>query len=221
MTLATQLLLNDSQQRTVVINGLESIAELIRRFSEVENFYLRKTQHRLSNDLEEALTTLYFHILEFEARSICQLDRNTASQTGRNIVKADGWQDILSAIEKSETTCNILSRIIDTEIQHKWNEQIEALLSEQANQVDKILKLSEQSSVQSRQQLTRSGTLKDDPNIFHRDRDDEKKCLALFRTTDYEFDKNKNPIPLEGTCKWFLKHPIYQKWHQNNSLGWL
>ena len=204
----------------MVINGLGSIADLIRRYSEVEKVFLRKTQHRLCKDLEEALTTLYLHILEFEARSVCQFDRNTASQTGRNIIKADGWQDILNAIDKSETTCNILCRIIDTETQHKWNDQIEALISEQTSRVDKVLQLSEQSNIQSRQQLTRSGTIKNDPISFHQD-DDKKKCLALFRTTDYEFDKNKNPTRLVGTCEWFLKHPIYQKWHQNNNLGWL
>ncbi len=220
LTLATQLLLNDSQQRTIVTNGLESIAKLIRRFSEVENFYLRKTQHRLCEDLEEALSTLYFHILEFEARSVCQFDRNTASQTGRNIIKADGWQDILNAIEKSETTCNILARIIDTETQHKWNDQIEALISEQTSKVDKILKLSEQSSVHIQAQFARNNIFKEDSTIFDLD-SNEAKCLALFRTTDYEFDKNKNPTRLEGTCEWFLKHPIYQKWYQNNSLGWL
>lgn len=220
LTLAKQLLLNDSQQRTIATNGLESIAKLIRRFSEVENFYLRKTQHRLCQDLEEALSTLYFHILEFEARSVCQFDRNTASQTGRNIIKADGWQDILNAIENAETTCNILTRIIDTETQHKWSDQIEALISEQTSKVDKILKLSEQSSVQSRQQFARNDTFKDDSTIFDQD-SNETTCLALLRTTDYEFDKNKNPTRLAGTCEWFLKHPIYQKWHENNSVGWL
>ena len=214
------MLLNDSQQRIIVVNGVESIAKLIRRFLEVENFYLKKTHHRLCKDLEEALITLYYHILEFEARAVCQFNRNTASQAGRNIVKADGWQDILNEIEKSETTCNILTRIIDTETQHKWNDELETLISEQASKVDKILKLSEQSTVEPRQQVKCSATLKDDHATLNQDRD-EKKCLALFRTTDYEFDKNKNPTRLAGTCEWFLKHPVYQDWYQSNGVGWL
>lgn len=215
LTPTLQLLLNDSQQRTIVTNGLESIAMLIRRFAEVENIYLRKTRHRLSEDLEEALCTLYCHIREFEARSICQFDRNTAHQTGRNIVKADGWQDILTAIEKSETTCNILTRIIDTETQHKWNDEIEALISTQTDLVDKTLKLSEQTDSQVRQQSARNDTSKNSPSKI------ETECLALFRTTDYEFDKNKNPTRLVGTCEWFLKHPTYKSWCQNDSVGWL
>jgi len=203
-----------------VLNGLESIAKLIRRFSEIETFYLRKTQHRLCKDLEEALTTLYFHILEFEARSLCQFNRNTAAQTGRNIVKADGWQDIIDAIDKSEITCNILTRIIDVETQHKWNDQIEALIFDQASKVDKILELSEQNSGQPRRPLARSGTFKEDPSTLHQERDGHK-CLALLRTTDYEFDKDKNPTRLTGTCEWFLNHPVYQKWHQYDSGSWL
>lgn len=220
MTMTTQLLLNDSQQRTVVINGLESIAKLIRRFSEIEAFYLRKTQHRLCKDLEEALEALYFHVLEFEARCLCHLNRSTASQTSRNIVKADGWQDILDNMDKSEITCNILTRIIDVETQHKWNEQIEALVSDQASKVEMILKLSEQIDGQSRQPLARSETIKEDKSTIHQDRDG-LKCLALLRTTDYEFDKNKNPIRLAGTCEWFLNHPVYRKWKQQDGRSWL
>ncbi|KAK3175848.1 hypothetical protein OEA41_007170 [Lepraria neglecta] len=129
------LLLNDSQQRQMAIDGLEYIAQLIRRYAEVERIYLRRIDHRLNRDLEAALS----HVLEFEARAFCQFARNTGLQAMRNIVKIDGWEAILNTIKESETDCDKLTGIIDAKCQHTWHEQLEASISEQARKVDELL----------------------------------------------------------------------------------
>ena len=208
------------------MKGIEEIAQLIRRFAEVENLYLRKVSHRLVEDLEHQLLAMYRKVLEFEARAACQFDRNTASQAIRNITKADGWSDLLKDIKESETKCNILTQIMDAENRHKWNDLIETMISEQTAKVNELLLISKGNiDEEPRPNVSRANTFKDEASSFARTREasrkEEAECIALFRTTEYEFDKNKNPSRVPGTCEWVLKHPIFRKWDQEDSIGWL
>ncbi|TVY36127.1 Vegetative incompatibility protein [Lachnellula occidentalis] len=54
-------------------------------------------------------------------------------------------------------------------------------------------------------------------------KDPEKKCHQLFRTSEYEQYKGRNPEPVPGTCKWFLQHSYYTTWknHPTSSLLWI
>ncbi|KAF8849192.1 hypothetical protein BDZ45DRAFT_554699, partial [Acephala macrosclerotiorum] len=49
------------------------------------------------------------------------------------------------------------------------------------------------------------------------------KCHQLFRTSNYEQHKDRNPDPVKGTCVWFLQHPNYISWrdNSNSSLLWV
>ena len=203
------------------MKGLEEIAKLIRRFSEVENLYLRRLNHRLAEDLENELLIMYRKVLEFEARAACQFDRNTASQAIRNIVKADGWSDLLNDIKESETRCNILTQIMDAENRHKWNDLIETMISEQTAKVNELLLISKsRNDEEPRHGLSRANTFRgEEPSTAKRK--EEAECITLFRTTDYEFDKNKNPSRVPGTCEWVLNHPVFRKWDQEDGIGWL
>ncbi len=42
--------------------------------------------------------------------------------------------------------------------------------------------------------------------------DEEIDCHRVFRTSDYETQKNRNPKCVNNTCNWFLQHPIYKQW---------
>ena len=203
------------------MKGLEEISKLIRRFSEVENLYLRRVDHRLAEDLENELLIMYRKVLEFEARAACQFDRNTASQAIRNIVKADGWSDLLNDIKESETRCNILTQIMDAENRHKWNDLIETMISEQTAKVNELLLISKiGNDEEPRHGLCRANTFRGE-NPSTANSKEEAECITLFRTTDYEFDKNKNPSRVPGTCEWVLKHPVFRKWDREDSIGWL
>lgn len=45
-----------------------------------------------------------------------------------------------------------------------------------------------------------------------RQSDEENKCLQAFRTTNYETQKNLNPISAAGTCLWCLDNKKFRKW---------
>ncbi len=43
---------------------------------------------------------LYAIILEYQARAICQFSRHTIHRYGRDVFKADDWQNLLADIER-------------------------------------------------------------------------------------------------------------------------
>ena len=53
--------------------------------------------------------------------------------------------------------------------------------------------------------------------------EDQRRCHQAFKTSTYEQHKNINPNRVEGTCKWALKSPEYQRWWESshNDLLWI
>ncbi|KAF8540576.1 hypothetical protein BDD12DRAFT_833045 [Trichophaea hybrida] len=51
----------------------------------------------------------------------------------------------------------------------------------------------------------------------------EKGLLQSLSTSNYMSYKQRNPIPVGGTCKWFFNHSVYRSWwqEQNSSLLWV
>lgn len=53
--------------------------------------------------------------------------------------------------------------------------------------------------------------------------DRHRKCHQVFKTSEYEREKNRNPERVEGTCQWVLNHNHYQSWLKSthDSLLWI
>lgn len=51
--------------------------------------------------------------------------------------------------------------------------------------------------------------------------DEEVTCLRMFRTSDYEKHKARNPDRVDGTCQWFLQHPKFHNWQQSKTSNLL
>jgi len=215
------ILTNDSKQRSAAMDGVEYVAKLIRRYAEIERLYLDDRKLRLSEDLRTTMTKLYRIILEFEARTACQFSRNTAHQAIRNVIAADGWDEILASVKQHDTECEILIRIIDVEDFRVRNERLEDLLTNQDQRVTELL--CESRKQDELFQLHIIAELQQGRNEFNERHlnEDESKCHECFRTNDYEFDKEKNPDRIPGTCEWFLQHPRYQKWLGATGSSWL
>jgi ankyrin repeat protein len=49
--------------------------------------------------------------------------------------------------------------------------------------------------------------------------EEERKCLQLLRTSEYEAHKIRNPDRVPGTCKWFLNHSTFTSWTKNETAG--
>lgn len=124
---------------------------------------------------------------------------------------------------ESETTCNILTKIIDTETQIRWNEELEVKISEQTKKVDELLRLSQMREKGLRRVNTAELKSEKDTRVEEVHTADElSRCHAVFRTTDYVFDKNKNPQRVDGTCEWLLNHSLFREWEdQDSKTKWL
>ena len=44
------------------------------------------------------------------------------------------------------------------------------------------------------------------------------QCYQVFKVTDYESQKNRNPKHIHGTCKWFLEHKVYLTWLDREAI---
>ncbi|KAI4102544.1 MAG: hypothetical protein LQ339_004561 [Xanthoria mediterranea] len=211
------LLTNDSKQRSLAMDGLEYIAKLVRRCTEIERLYLRNDTFRLEEDLRKSLTAIYRLVLQYQARAACQFSRNTAHQAIRNIVIADGWDCILTSVKDHETSCEILLRIIDAEDSRSRADTLEALISEQNHRVTELLETHRQQDEASSKTL--SGEVR--RGVEYQAIEEASSCHESLRVSEYEFNKDKNPARIPGTCEWFLQHSRYRKWLETTTSAWL
>ncbi|KAI9878100.1 MAG: hypothetical protein M1830_001892 [Pleopsidium flavum] len=215
------LLTKDNEQRTAATDGLEYISRLIRRYTELEQIYLRDEDLTLKTDLEGSILKIYKHILEYEARAACQFNRNTASQWARNVVEADSWKSILESIKELEAACDKLTWVIDAKDQRVRTSRLESFLESQNHEVKQLLRASRtQDEEHGKLQLAELKAGRKEQKDWHRNAE-ESACLECLRTTDYESNKNKNPHRIPGTCEWFLRHERYKRWLVEQGSTWL
>ncbi|MCJ1243178.1 hypothetical protein MMC30_000375 [Trapelia coarctata] len=108
------LILNDSEQHTAALDGLEDVTKLISRYNAVEQAYLKRETASLKDEIEVVVIQLYTRILEFQAKAACYFDRSTPSRILLNILKADDWAGLLKQIEKLDTQCRELQHNYDS-----------------------------------------------------------------------------------------------------------
>lgn len=138
-------------------------------------------------------------------------------QAIRNIVIADGWDCILTSIKDHETRCKILLRIIDAEDSRSRADKLEALISEQNHRVTELLETHRQQDETSSKTL--SGELR--RGVEYQAIEEASSCHECLRVSEYEFNKDKNPARIPGTCEWFLQYSRYRKWLETTTSAWL
>ena len=219
---SVQLLLNPSIQHKALEEGLGYISDLVCRFTVIERFYMQQKVSRpdsscpedikrLRQSFEVRVTTLYSEILEYQVRVVCHPDHKLV-KLGRDIVAADGWVELLVEIKKSEVSCGDFTQVLDKEIlDHAFkvqNRHMEELLQAQDKRSNKVAEaIVTASKARSEEHRT----------------DEEIDCHRVFRTSDYEAQKNRNSKRVNNTCNWFLQHPIYKQWRDQgkDSLLWV
>jgi len=219
---SVQLLLNPSIQHKALEEGLGYISDLVCRLTVIERIYMQQKVSRpdsscpedikrLRQSFEVRVTTLYSEILEYQVRVVCHPDHKLV-KLGRGIIAADGWVELLVEIKKSEVSCGDFTQVLDKEVlDHAFkvqNRHIKELLQAQDKRFNKVAEaIVTASKARSEEHRT----------------DEEIDCHRVFRTSDYEAQKNRNPKRVNGTCNWFLQHPIYKQWRdqQKDSLLWV
>ncbi|MCJ1246978.1 Ankyrin-2 [Trapelia coarctata] len=216
--LLVNLLSNSSTERTALTEGLDYITQVICRFSVVEDVYREQQEHDPTSveqakavEFAEALVKVYSHILLYQMHVVAQLSRSKLSQLGRDVIKSNDWSELLASIQGAETEFNQRRQVLDSG-------RVNRGLSQQGQQMDKMLK-----GHSELVKITNETLEVIHEHERHSRTEDENRCHATFRVSDYVSDKDRNPRRVPGTCGWFMHHENYQKWRDNdkNDLLWV
>ncbi|KAH7372098.1 heterokaryon incompatibility protein-domain-containing protein [Cadophora sp. MPI-SDFR-AT-0126] len=96
------------KQREAHRKGLSEVADLIRHYATIETIFRQDPASEtwpsdsFKETFENHIVELYSHILEYEARSVCQLSRNTIMQ---NFAVASTWEELLVTIHEADSKC--------------------------------------------------------------------------------------------------------------------
>jgi Cdc6-like AAA superfamily ATPase len=110
---------------------LETITEKIYYLVEMENFYWSAENVARNSHFEDALVKLYREILAYESKCAWYFSRRTPNRTVRNILKIDGWADLIKDIDACENQCLQFSQILSNANQAKF----QAVLSQQLDEI--------------------------------------------------------------------------------------
>jgi hypothetical protein len=215
--------LNPKTQYDDASTGLLEVPLIIHRYQVLDTVYRcsEEVDGQLKTAFEEKLTDLYCKILEFQVRAVCQWSRHSLHQYGRDVLKADGWAKSFKNIKDLDSTCKdiaqsmdaILFRIVLGKQSQHLQEMISGWYSQQQSALEELRDQMEQLNVnaeaQRREQQSRE------------EQDREIKCHQAFGPSTYLSHKDRNPLRVPGTCKWFLDHPQFLKWKQDEHSGLL
>ena len=215
-----QLLENDSKQRARVIDGLEKIANTVLCYSEIGTVYLREsTSIKHVPVLRRSLIGLFKEILEFQIHAALQSTRSTISQYALNTVHHIKWEEILQRIENAKKECDNLTVRMNAMDDRKCADELKAIFASQNSQIDRLLQELEQFHTELLAEI-KDGR-KERNEQYRNER--EKECHQIFRESEYEACKNRNPDRVRGTCEWFLTDDKFIDWEgsKNSRLLWV
>ncbi|OJJ70220.1 hypothetical protein ASPBRDRAFT_105584, partial [Aspergillus brasiliensis CBS 101740] len=182
-----------AEQHSQLLQGLGSISELICRLHVMERLYLNsdtKQDTGLLDNLRKNMISFYSKILEFQARALCYLHKPRASQFWRDVLKRDGWADLLQEFERYQNTIGRTTSVIADAGSRQRHEELQA-------EYKRILE-----ALRDRDTWTTTSS-----------RDEKvKRFLNLLYTCPYKDRKDRNSKRVPGTCEWFTGHHKFHAW---------
>ncbi|KAF4767316.1 hypothetical protein HAV15_009702 [Penicillium sp. str.  len=190
-----------------MLKGFDSIDNVQTYWNICEKRYLQSEHVEEYRDLIKPLATLYSYIIEYQARAICHLSEAQISRAWKNIAGENDWDGMKSKIELSSEDCSsYLPRLELGEIRNHRDRQLQEI-KESRSILDEICNV-----------------LKEDTSRNQKNYEDrnERKLLETL-ASDYEDDKNYNPLRVPGTCEWFFEGDDFRNWRDSDtsSLLWI
>lgn len=131
VSLLLSLLTNPTEQDDSLAKGLERISTVIIRSRIWEDVYFNyyesgADQHELPScaGYKEALEKLYRQILQFQIKAYCYYSKSAAARLGRNMVKWDEWDGLVSGVEDQ---VRVLTDLHDDRKHWKYEEECKRL----------------------------------------------------------------------------------------------
>ncbi|KAJ5471099.1 hypothetical protein N7530_008456 [Penicillium desertorum] len=172
-----------------------------------EKNYLQPKHREEYQGLLEPLAALYSHVIKYQARAICHLSKAQLSRAWVNIAGESDWNEMISKIESSSEACS--SYLSHYELEETRNNRDSLLqeIRESRSILDEICN------------VLKADTSSNQKN--YEDQNERKLLQAL--ASDYEDDKNYNPLRVPGTCEWFSQGNEFRNWRDNDrsTLLWI
>ena len=196
-----------TEQRQILLQGLDRVSTLVCQFSVFESVYRKRAkiptipiQEALffEEKLESSLARLYGLIFEFHARALCYVYQHAVTRVFNDFFHRNSWEQLLSDMQIAETQCKAFKEVIDGERLHRG-------LDEQRQHFEKIIK--------EMQQSDEKAGLTDEAKL--------NLCLGKLHTCPYKDRKNRNRERVKDTCEWFTNHPLFTNWKDQDGPGLL
>jgi hypothetical protein len=175
--------------------------------------YLLKPDGNTHQTLRNVLVELYAQILEYQARVICHLSSAQRERAWETINRADDWEGKRTEIEKASKNCEPYIDAFKTSkaqehFDRQW-QQIEESVTIQKGILQVLDEIRKETKWNYEDEMERK-LLQDLVSDYEGE-------------SDYEADKNFNPVKIEGTCEWFFTDDKFRHWRDSNAsnLLWL
>jgi hypothetical protein len=197
------LLQNEIQQYAAVLDGCEAVATIIRRYSAIEDHYLSiSASPSMPLNVQSAIIAVYAEVLRYQARVLQYLGRNTFSRMTRNMLRFDGWEELLSKVLRSDNACKELINVVESDNQAVRVKGIENALSALDIKLEAALEAAE----------TKAAHLKE----------------AIQLISDVPVHDSHNAIRTRlgskywNSGQWLLNDPMYLSWKESqDGIFWL
>jgi ankyrin repeat protein len=206
-------------------DGFANVTTRMGYYAGLEPLLLRLCQHqevpgRLKAAAQDAIVTLYQHVLDFQVRSVLRFYRNGFLNYVRDVTGHDGWKTKLEAIQGLEASVRRDLTQINDLVARQALDDLNTSANKSLEVLGQFLSLAGEQLQVAKQQRDISQRLLQ----VEQDRDkqrltkEEVECLQLFlltakdRDTTYEWYKSRVMARIENTCEWFLGHVHFKKW---------
>ena len=194
-TVKYKLFSNDSDQHQSVMDNVESVAQIIRRYEAIECIYLplaRPVEGGLRGELEDAVILLYTKILSFQAKAALYFDHATTRRVASNVAKLRDWPSLEKEIKSQDEDCTKLcSQIVFAE-QSRGMQNLESAMRTMTTQFVELLKDADRRQSEKANILDWLSTNRGD--------------------SDHEDARRKLGMRYWESGQWLLQHPNYVSW---------
>ena len=190
-----------------MIEGLNSISDLLRLYKLKERLYLRVADKPAHPDFVQAVVELYSNIFEYQARLICHLSQNSLKRGIRGTLELDNWRDMMKKVETSSDSCTQYCTLFDRTREKEFFDSESTRMLQSLDIQKRILDMFEASKA-SRQQDRR---------------DDQEAELLETLASGYKSDKDSVSARVPGTCEWLFEDHRFLEWRdsKHSRLLWV
>ena len=216
VSLLLPLLSNPRTETLARKEGIDYVAQVIRKFTLVEKVYASSLEEGTSflegnTAFHDTVVELYAGILLFQISTICVLTSHLKSQVLRDTVRLDNLDSLLASVKDTEALCEAyFIPLNQAELQSQLEQLIQDTEKHASTHGGLLSGIKDHLAGSRREQHQKELTAQ------------EQACRhALF--SNYESQKNQNPKRVAGTCRWALEHANYLEWRINSDrqLLWI